>query len=77
MQIFIKTLKGTTITIYPEPDDTIKRVKVMIYACDNIEPKQQKLIFKNKHLDDDDKTLSDYGITKESTINFLLNLKGD
>ena len=76
MQIFVKTLTGKTITLEVEPGDSISAVKTKIQEKEGIPSDQQRLTYGGKLLENDNETLADHHVQKESTLILTLRLPG-
>ncbi|CAD8186805.1 unnamed protein product [Paramecium pentaurelia] len=75
MQLLISTITGKTITLPFEQSDNIRLVKLKIQEQEGIPFNQQRIIFQESELDDN-KTLSQIGITNNTILQLLLRLKG-
>ena len=73
--ISVKTLAGKIIALNAESSDTVYYLKILIHLFEGIHPEQQRLIFERKQIEDE-KTMADYKIQKESTLHLVLRLNG-
>ncbi len=76
MQIFVKTLTGKTIALDVYSRDTIGNVKSKTQDKEGIPSNQQRLVYLRKTLEND-RTVADYHIQKESYLIFALRIKNN
>jgi hypothetical protein len=75
--VFLKNLEGKTRTLDMNgPNDTIRMLKEMVREKESVSLDNQRLLFGSHQLHDDQKTLADYGIQKNSTVWLVLRLPG-
>ena len=74
MNILIKHINGSDITLNVNPTDTVEDVKAMICKKEGIPIDDQKFLFNGKAIEND-KTLQDYNIQEGCTIHLLRRLK--
>ena len=72
MQIFAKNLTGATLTLDVESSFTVRRVKALVADREGAEV---ALMWAGKTLEDD-RTLAEYGIASESTLDMALGMLG-
>lgn len=75
MEIFVKTLNGSTKCFRVHFNETIEDLMWMLFERENIPPQKQRLIFAGRQLEGN-RTFRDYNIRDETTIHMVLNLRG-
>ena len=72
MSIFVKTLMGKTINIFMK-ESTVMDLMIAVENFEGIPPDHQRLIFAGRELEDD-KTLNDYNIQKNSIVHLAIKV---
>ena len=72
--IFIKTFTGKTLDLRCNYDETIYELKRKLFIREGTSPNDVRLIFAGKQLEEN-RTMADYNIQKESTIHQVLRLR--
>lgn len=75
IQVFVKGLAGRTFSISVSPEELVRNVKRKIQPLENVLPKDQRLIFGGRQLEDE-RTLADYKVQQESTLHLCVRLVG-
>ena len=74
-QIFVKTLTGKTITLNVQPYYKIVYIRELIKLKEGFPMEKQRIVYEGIQIEDN-RTLADYNIQKESTIYLVLPLRG-
>lgn len=74
MQIFVKSIRGDTITLV-DISETVDSVKATIEEIEGVPAEHQRLIYGANEMESGRK-LSDYNIQEDSTIHLMLGLQG-
>ena len=75
LQVFYKNLEGKTKTLEISPFNTVMDLKELICNKENISIAQQRIIYGGVELENE-KMIHHYKIENESTLNFVIRLKG-
>jgi hypothetical protein len=75
---FVKSIRGNSIVVdgLPLSSTTVQELQEEVQSREGIPAKHQRFIFEGKQLSDSPKTLGDYGVQKDSTVQLLLRLRG-
>lgn len=75
MYMFVKTLKGKTVTVKTSRQESVAELKRRVYDIDGTPCDQLRFIFAGMQLEDN-KKLEDYRIVENSTVHVVGRLKG-
>lgn len=74
LELFVKTLTGSTITVYVNPEDTIHSLKEQVCEKAHIPVDQQRMIFAGQQLNLG--TIKSNHLTNQCTIHLVLRMRG-
>ena len=66
---------GRTLALDVAPSDAVSAVKAQIAEREGVPAEEQRLVFAGLQLEDE-RTLAEYGLEKESTLTLVLRLEG-
>ncbi|VAI38744.1 unnamed protein product [Triticum turgidum subsp. durum] len=76
MRIMLRTLRGDRVALDVDgAATTVAQAKGMVMARERLPVAMQRLFFAGCHLDDDDRTLADYGVQHDSVLFLGLRLR--
>jgi len=75
MQIFVKNVAGDTFPITIPQSTTVSTLRSLVALRTNIPESELRLVYAGKHLSPRE-TLSNYNITRDSTIHMALPIRG-
>ncbi|KAG0580624.1 hypothetical protein KC19_4G187800 [Ceratodon purpureus] len=77
---FVRSLAGNSVMVdIPLDSSTVKDLKAEVHALEKIPTEDQRFLYQGKHFADIEpitKTLRDYGVERDSTVQLLTRLRG-
>ena len=68
----VRLTTGDTIIHNATATATVKEIKEKIYLLEGTDPDEQHLLFQDRELIDDEKTIADYGVTSGCIVFMVL-----
>jgi hypothetical protein len=75
IQVFVKSLTGSTYTINLMSNETIMMMKLAVEEKSGVDADNQRIIYGGKELEDS-RDLLDYCIGDQSTVHLVVRLRG-
>ena len=73
--VFVKTMKGRTLSLDVAKNTTVKDVKALLHAAGEGPPDQLRIVYAGKQLEDE-RTMDYYDIRPPCTLQMLMRLRG-